>query len=148
MQPNRLGENGYTGVGLTYARLPLALSVEGLAGADAVIVGAPFDEGVSFRPGTRFGPRAIRAGEDMGGPAERPNMELGIDPYAALDVVDYGDIEARASDLQTSHRLLRETVSDILAAGAVPIVLGGDHSLSTPVLAALADRHGRDGYSV
>ena len=82
MQPNRPFETGYAGVGLTYARVPLELDPAGWADADVVILGAPFDEGVSYRPGTRFGPRAIRQGEDVGAPAERPNMELGVDPYA------------------------------------------------------------------
>jgi agmatinase len=75
-------------------------------------------------------------------------MELGVDPYAELDIVDYGDIEVRPSDLQRSHVLLRRGVAEILAAGAIPIVLGGDHSLSTPVLQALAEHHGVDGFSV
>jgi agmatinase len=75
-------------------------------------------------------------------------MELGVDPYAELDVVDYGDVEVYSSDLQRSHLLLRRGVAEILAAGAIPIVLGGDHSLSTPVLQALAEHHGADGYSV
>jgi agmatinase len=75
-------------------------------------------------------------------------MELGIDPYAELDVVDYGDVDVRPSDLAWSHAALRAAVNDILRAGAVPIVLGGDHSLSTPVLEALAEHHGRDGFSV
>ena len=148
LTPNRPDETGYAGVGLGFARVPLALSAEGLAGADVAIVGAPFDEGVSYRPGTRFGPRAIRAAEDVGSPINRPNMELGIDPMAELDIVDYGDVDVRSADLAHSHRALRQAVGEVLAAGAVPIVLGGDHSLSTPVLAALADHHGPDGFSV
>jgi agmatinase len=148
MQPNRPNEVGYAGVGLTFGRAPLVLDPAGLAGADVAIIGAPFDEGVSYRPGTRFGPRAIRTAEDVAFPVARPHMELGVDPYAELDIVDYGDIEVYSSDLQRSHLLLRQGVAEILAAGAIPIVLGGDHSLSTPVLQALAGRHGADGYSV
>jgi agmatinase len=148
MQPNRPDETSYAGVGVTFGRVPLVLDPAGLAGADVAILGAPFDEGVSYRPGTRFGPRAIRTAEDVGLPTARPHMELGVDPYAELDIVDYGDIEVRSSDLARSHALLRRRVTEILTAGAIPIVLGGDHSLSTPVLAALADRHGIDGFSV
>lgn len=144
----RPDETGYSGVGLTFARVPLALSAQGLAGADVAIVGAPFDEGVSYRPGTRFGPRAIRTAEDVGSPVERPNMELGIDPMTALDVVDYGDVEVRSADLAHSHLALQRAVSEVLDAAAIPVVLGGDHSLSTPVLAALAARFGADGFSV
>jgi agmatinase len=148
MQPNRPDEAGYAGVGLTFGRVPLVLEPAGLAGADVVIVGAPFDEGVTYRPGTRFGPRAIRTAEDVAFPIDRPHMELGVDPYAELDVVDYGDVDVRPSDLAWSHAALRTAVAEILAADAVPIVLGGDHSLSSPVLAALAERFGADGFSV
>jgi agmatinase len=139
---------GYSGVGLTYARVPFAADRSGLAGADVAILGAPFDEGVSFRPGTRFGPRAIRQAEDVGAPRLRPSMELGVDPLELLDVVDYGDIDGSPSDLAASHAALHRGVLEILEAGAIPVVLGGDHSLSTPVLQALAEHHGRDGYSV
>jgi agmatinase len=148
LQPNRPDETGYAGVGITFGRMPLALDAAGLAGADVAIVGAPFDEGVSYRPGTRFGPRAIRTAEDVAFPVTRPHMELGVDPYAELDVVDYGDIEVRSGDLAYAHDLLHAAVGEILAAGAVPIVLGGDHSLSTPVLRALSERFGIDGFSV
>jgi agmatinase len=148
IQPNRADETGYSGVGLTFGRVPLVLDAAGLQGADVAIVGAPFDEGVTYRPGTRFGPRAIRSAEDVAFPIARPHMELGIDPYAELDVVDYGDVDVRPSDLAWSHAALRAGVTDVLQAGAVPIVLGGDHSLSTPVLEALAAHHGRDGFSV
>jgi agmatinase len=75
-------------------------------------------------------------------------MELGVDPYDELEVVDYGDADVRSSDLAWSHAALRRAVAEILAAGAVPVVLGGDHSLSTPVLDALAARFGADGFSV
>jgi agmatinase len=148
MQPNRPGEASYAGVGVTFGRMPLVLDPAGLAGADVAILGAPFDEGVSFRPGTRFGPRAIRTAEDVAFPVNRPHMELGVDPYAELEIVDYGDVDVRSADLHHSHEALRQGVADVLAAGAVPVVLGGDHSLSTPVLQALAAHHGADGFSV
>jgi agmatinase len=148
MQPFRPQEASYVGVGLTFCRVPLVLDPDGLQGVDVAVLGAPFDEGVSFRPGTRFGPRAIRAAEDVGGGAPRPHMELGIDPLASLKVVDYGDIEAVPGDLERSHERLLRHVTEILSAGAVPIVLGGDHSLSLPMLKALAARFGPDGYAV
>ena len=148
MQPNRGFERGYTGIGLTYARLPYQPEPAGYAGNDVVILGAPFDDGVSFRPGTRFGPRAIRQAEDSGAPSERPNMELGIDPFAQLRVVDGGDIDVTPSNLAASHQALQSAVSQVLAAGASAVVLGGDHSLSTPVLRAIAGRYGPEGYSV
>jgi agmatinase len=148
MRPHRDHEVGYAGVGQTYCRVPLVLDAAGLAGADVVVFGAPFDEGVSYRPGTRFGPRAIRQAEDVGMPPSRPHMELGVDPFAVLRIVDYGDIEAVPSDLAASHAALERVLDDILDADAVPAALGGDHSLSAPVLRALGARHGADGYAV
>lgn len=147
MQPSREYEEAYAGVGLTFCRVPPALDPESLAGADVAIVGAPFDLGTSYRPGARFGPRAIRAAEDVGSPSSRPHMELGVDPFAALRVVDHGDA-AVAPSIDRCHALLREAVGGVLVAGAVPVVLGGDHSLSLPVLQALAHHFGADGYSV
>jgi agmatinase len=141
-------EVAYAGVGLTYCRRPLVLDPAGLAGVDVAILGAPFDEGVSFRPGTRFGPRAIRQAEDVGGPSPRPHMELGVDPFAELNVVDYGDIEVVPANLAASHEELRRRAGEILDAGATPLVLGGDHSISGPMLHVLAERFGPDGYSV
>jgi agmatinase len=148
MLPFRPNEPAYAGVGVTFCRVPLALDAESLAGADIAILGAPFDDGVSNRPGARFGPRAIRAADDLGWPPARPHMDLGIDPFASLKVVDCGDILAAPAELQTSHERLRESVAGILAAGAMPLILGGDHSLSLPVLQALNSFYGREGYAV
>ncbi len=148
IETNRPNGHGYVGVGITFARLPLVLEAADLAGVDAAVVGAPFDDGVSYRPGARFGPRAIRLGEDVGLPSSRPHMELGVDPFAELRVVDFGDVDVRSGDLGWSHARLREAVAAVLEAGATPLVLGGDHSLSTPVMQALAARFSRDGFSV
>jgi agmatinase len=148
MQPFRAHEPAYAGVGVTYCRTPLVLEAADLAGADIAVLGAPFDDAVSNRPGARFGPRAIRMAEDVGHPPARPHMELGIDPFAALRIVDYGDAEVIPGNLAASHAALKRRTADILAAGATPIILGGDHSLSSPVMQALAERYGPDGYSV
>src|SRR5690349_6165593 len=124
MRPSRAEESGYAGVGLTYCRVPLVLEPEGLAGADVAIVGAPFDDGVSYRSGTRFGPRAIRQAEDVGSPSNRPHMELGVDPFEVLRVVDYGDIDTVPADLPGSQARLRTAIGQVLEAGALPVVLG------------------------
>jgi agmatinase len=147
MRPFRDAESAFAGPGQTYLRTPLVLDPVDLPGNDVVIVGAPFDEGVTYRPGTRFGPRAIRMG-DHSGVGSRTHMEAGIDARAALSIVDYGDIEVTPSDLLASHDLLRRTVIDIQQAGAISIVLGGDHSLSAPVMQALAECHGPDDYAI
>jgi arginase family enzyme len=128
---NRPNEPAYAGLG-TYCKVPLALTPEDLAGADVAIVGAPFDEGVSNRPGTRFGPRAIRQADNFPiSPPSRPHMHVGIDPFAEIAVVDYGDAECMPADLARSHAAIKQRVDEILAAGVIPIVLGGDHSLGS-----------------
>lgn len=147
MLPFRPNEPAYAGVGITFCRTPLVLDPAGLSGVDVAVLGAPFDEGVTYRPGTRFGPRAIRQAEDAGHNA-RPSIEVGLNPFEAIRVVDYGDIEAVPAGLERSLALLREHVGHILSAGAVAVVLGGDHSLSLPMLQACSDRFGPDGYAV
>jgi arginase family enzyme len=119
----------------TFSKLPLALDPSGLAGADAAIVGAPMDETVSNRPGSRFGPRAVRMADDSAGvPPQRPHMLLGVDPYSVLNVVDYGDAEVVPGDTERSHAAIKKIIGEVLTAGAIPFVLGGDHSI--------ADHHG------
>jgi len=145
---HRPHEPAYAGVGVTFCRVPLVLDPRELTGADVAVLGAPFDDGTSNRPGARFGPRAIREAEDVGPPPWRPHMDLGIEPFAAIRVVDHGDIEAVPADLLESHRRLQAATTAILDAGTVPLILGGDHSLSLPVMRALAAKHGADGYSV
>jgi agmatinase len=147
MYPFRDHEAAYAGVGVTFCRAPLVLDPAGLDGADVAIVGAPFDGGTSFRPGARFGPRAIRMAEDVGTPSSRPHINLDIDPFQALKIVDYGDVDC-PPDLDACHASLQRTVSEILAQGAVPVVLGGDHSLALPVTRALGETLGPGGYSV
>src|SRR4029078_825298 len=77
-----------------FSKLPLVLDPSDLAGVDVAIVGAPIDETVSNRPGSLYGHGAIRAADDSAGvPPSRPHMWLGVDPFAELSIVDYGDAE-------------------------------------------------------
>lgn len=139
VQINRPHEPGYAG-GTTFSKLPVVLDPAELDGADAAILGAPIDEPVSYRPGARFGPRAIRLSDPSGdSPPPRPNMDLGVDPFEVLRVVDHGDAEVVPGDQTASHAAIRRAVGGILAAGAVPIVLGGDHSIAHPDVGAVAD---------
>jgi len=133
----RPGEPAYAGAGATFSKLPLVLEPEGLAGVDVAIVGAPVDEAVSYRPGARFGPRAIRLA-DVGGGPHRPHMDLGVNPFDVLTVVDYGDAQVIPADAAKSHQAIRKAVGEICAAGAIPIVLGGDHSIAHPDVGAVA----------
>ncbi|MGB7589081.1 MAG: agmatinase [Solirubrobacterales bacterium] len=109
-----------------------------LAGADVAIVGAPTDDLVSDRPGARFGPRAIRAASCPPG----PHLEAGIDAFAALHVVDYGDAPVLPADPARTHEAIERTVGEVLDAGAIPIVLGGDHAIAEPDIRACAARRG------
>lgn len=136
---NRPEEPAYSG-GLTYHKVPLALSAAELEGADVAIVGAPMDDLVTNRPGARFGPREIRMATDVGGPPHMWHMDLGIDPFAHLNVVDYGDANVVAGDARAAHAAIQRSVGNIVDAGAVPVVLGGDHSISYPSIAAVASR--------
>jgi agmatinase len=127
----------YAGL-LTWGGLPYTEDAGELEGVDVAIVGAPFDDLVSDRPGTRFGPRAIR-GASWGPGA---HLEAGVDGLTELRVVDFGDAPVIPADAVGSHRAIEETVAQVVAAGVVPIVLGGDHSIAEPDVRACATRHG------
>jgi agmatinase len=112
-----------------------------LRGADVVIVGAPTDDLVSDRPGARFAPRAIRAA----GCPPGPHLEAGVDAFAELRVVDFGDAPVLPADPARSHAAIQATVGQVLEAGAIPIVLGGDHGIAEPDIGACARHHGPVG---
>lgn len=131
----------YAGL-LTFGGLPYTEDPAELDGFDVAIVGAPMDDLTSDRPGTRFGPRAIRAASCPPG----PHLEAGIDALgAALRVVDYGDAAVLPSDPTRSHAAIEATVGEVLAAGVIPIVLGGDHSIAEPDIRACAEKFGPVG---
>jgi agmatinase len=110
------------------------------AEADVVILGAPFDGGTSHRPGARFGPQAIRGTDYLPHDASRPHLALGVDPLAELRVVDAGDAEMPSGDTELSLRRLEEAVHQISGAGALPVILGGDHTIALPDATGVA-RH-------
>jgi agmatinase len=109
-----------------------------LAGADVAIVGAPTDDLVSDRPGARFGPRAIRAASCPPG----PHLEAKVDAFESLRVLDYGDAPVIPADAAASHSAIERTVGEVVEAGTIPIVLGGDHGIAEPDIRACAARHG------
>ena len=127
----------YAGL-LTYAGLPYTHDPAELIGVDVAIVGAPMDDLTSDRPGTRFGPRAIRAA----GCPPGPHLEAGVDAMAELRVVDFGDAPIVPADPLSSHAAIERTVGQVVAAGAIPIVLGGDHSITEPDVKAVVAHHG------
>ncbi len=134
------GKPDYAGLP-TYAGMPYTEDPAELEGVDVAIVGAPFDDLVSDRPGTRYGPRAIR-GASFGAGA---HLEAKVDPFTALRVVDYGDAPVVPSDPRKAHQAIERTVTEVAAAGAIPLVLGGDHSIAEPDVRACAAVHGPVG---
>jgi arginase family enzyme len=112
------------------------------ADADIVIVGAPFDGGTSHRPGTRFGPSAIRQACYLPHDGSRPSLALRVDALRDLRVYDAGDVEMFSGDIERSLSSLESAVHTVASAGAIPIVLGGDHSIALPDATGVARQHG------
>ena len=100
------------------------------AGADVVVLGAPFDGGTSYRPGARFGPQAVRTTDYLGHGGSRPSLALRTDGLRDLRVLDAGDVEMPPGHIEQSLAALQAAVALVVAAGAVPVVLGGDHSIA------------------
>ena len=111
-----------------------------LAARDVVIVGAPFDGGTSHRPGARFGPQAIRFADYLAHDGSRPHLALGVDPLVDLDVADAGDVEMPSGQMEVSLHRLEDAVASVAAAGAIPVILGGDHTITFPDATGVA-RH-------
>jgi agmatinase len=112
------------------------------AGADVVIVGAPFDGGTSHRPGTRFGPQAIRSTDYLPHDGSRPHLALRVDALRDLRVVDSGDVEMPPGEMERSLASLERAVATVTASGAIPVVLGGDHSIALPDVTGVARHYG------
>lgn len=120
----------------TMMRLP---SQDNAAGLDACFVGIPMDIGASNRAGTRHGPRQIRAESVMLRPY---NMATGAAPFEAIQVADIGDVPINTFNLQKSVEIITAHYDAILAQGCIPLTLGGDHTLTLPILRAMKKRHG------
>src|SRR3954452_17400185 len=114
--------------------MPYTQDAAELAGVDVAIIGAPTDDLVSDRPGTRFGPRAIRAASCP----PSPHLEAGVDAMAVLKVVDFGDAAVLPADPVRTHAAIESLVGQVVDAGALPIILGGDHSIAEPDIRAIA----------
>ena len=123
---------------LTFGGVPCTQDPAELAGFDVAIVGAPMDELVSDRPGARFAPRAIRAASCPPG----PHLEAGVDAFAELRIVDFGDAPVVPAQPERSHAAIEATVRQIVDAGLLPVILGGDHSITAPDARACAARNG------
>ena len=106
---------------------------------DVAIVGAPWDDNTTNRPGARFGPRALRA--DSYDPGTY-HLDLGIEMFDHLEVVDYGDAITSHGKWELSKKAIYDRVNDVSSRGIIPVVIGGDHSITWPAATAVAEYHG------
>jgi guanidinobutyrase len=120
----------------TFMRLPQA---ESAADLDVAVLGIPMDIGASWRSGTRFGPKQIRAESAMIRPY---NMATGAAPFDRMQVADIGDLPINTFSLSDSLRIIRESYEAILTHDVIPVAMGGDHSITLPILRAIAQKHG------
>lgn len=120
----------------TFLRLPLH---EAPAGVDVMICGAPFDGGTTFRPGARFGPRAVRVASAL---TRGYHPAQGLDVFERLRCADGGDIACVPMDIDRSLKAIEARAAEIAGSGALPVLVGGDHTISLGALRALAKQHG------
>ena len=114
----------------TFARLPLVRTLEEV---DLAVVGVPFDTGVTYRVGGRFGPNAVRAASVMLRPY---NTNLDVKPFDVLSCVDFGDVAIVPGYTERSYAAIEQAVAPIVEAGVVPLLIGGDHACTLPHLRA------------
>ncbi len=120
----------------TFMRLP---SASDLTGLDVAVLGIPMDIGTSWRSGTRFGPKQIREQSAMIRPY---NLQTGAAPFDSLQIADIGDLAINTFSLSDSLRIITESYDAILKHDVIPVAMGGDHSLTLPILRAIAAKHG------
>jgi agmatinase len=118
------------------------------ADADVVVLGAPFDGGTSHRPGTRFGPSAIRTTDYLPHDGSRPSLALHVDGLTDLRVVDAGDVHMLPGEIEPALAALETAVHTVAASGAIPVILGGDHTIALPDVTGIAHQLGFGRVSV
>lgn len=123
----------------TFMRLPHTRDVAGL---DVALLGIPFDGGTSYRPGSRFAPREIRQHSSLIRPY---NPALQVSPFEVLRVADVGDVDVNPIGIEDTFARVEQAVGALHDAKVIPLCVGGDHSLSLPLLRALVRRHGPVG---
>lgn len=130
-----------TGVA-TFFKAPLVEKLDSLTCRIAML-GVPYDLGVGYRPGARFGPRAVREASTRLGPLRREgffDIDIGERRLVGVDVVDAGDVDVLRGQLEASLDAIEHTVRRIVAAGGFPVLIGGDHSLTGPAVRGLAEK--------
>jgi len=121
---------------------------ESYKGADVIVVGAPIDSGTSHRSGAKMGPQAIRMGDYLTHDASRPHLAMRIDPLQKLKIFDAGDLLMSGGDLVKSLKVLEVANEKISKAGAIAVVLGGDHSIASADVAGIANHLGKGKVSM
>jgi len=120
----------------TFARLP---RIDEVSAADVAIVGVPFDSGVSYRPGARFGPAHVRASSKLLRPY---NPAVDVSPFAALQVCDAGDLACNPFDIGEAITDIERGADELTGSGSRLLTIGGDHTIALPLLRSVARRHG------
>src|ERR1700759_3630078 len=120
----------------TFARLP---RIDGVEGADVAVLGVPFDSGVSYRPGARFGPAHIRQSSRLLRPY---NPAQGVSPFAVAQVADAGDLAANPCDIAAAIAAVESGADDLSSRVGRLVTLGGDHTIALPLLRSVVKRHG------
>jgi len=120
----------------TFMRLPFSNELHKL---DVAVLGVPMDIGTSWRSGTRFGPKQLRQESAMIRPY---NIQTGAAPFDALNCADLGDVAVNTFSLSDTIRIIEKTYAGFLEEDFIPMTLGGDHTLTLPVLRAMAAKHG------
>ncbi len=127
--PHFAGERG------TFLKCPFMEDVNQVDNAEVAIFGVPLDAGTTYRPGTRFGPQGIRRSTNLFGTY---SYELGVDLREQLNLVDLGDVFTIPGNLEKSFDQISQAMAHVVSKGAIPVVLGGDHSIGFPTIRGLA----------
>ena len=127
--PHFAGETG------TFLKSPFMADVNHVGDAEVAFFGVPFDSGATYRPGTRFGPQGIRRATNLFGTY---SYELGVDLREQVNMVDLGDVFTIPGNLEKSFDQISQAMAHVVRSGAMPIVLGGDHSIGFPTIRGLA----------
>ena len=120
----------------TFARLP---RIDEVSDVDVAVVGVPFDSGVSYRPGARFGPAHVRASSRLLRPY---NPAADVEPFATQQVVDAGDLAVNPFDIEAAIAEVESGARSLLERAGRLVTIGGDHTIALPLLRAMAAKHG------
>jgi agmatinase len=141
---NRKAEGGFAGI-QTFAKLPVCLTPEDLRAGeiDVAVLGVPWDSTATGRSGTNHGPLAIRACDYKGGYGRAHfSLDTHVDAFAELKMCDYGDAPIKVGNTAATFEGIRKFVGTVVDAGAIPVILGGDHAITWPCATAVADHYG------